>query len=65
MLRPDPLSTDNWTDPERDIRLLKTKERYGVGILDNGRGIAVARNLKVATTYPIAPKVEVVTNQGA
>lgn len=61
----DPLSTDNWTDPERDIRLLKTKERYGVGILDNGRGIAVARNLKVATTYPIAPKVEVVTNQGA
>ena len=55
----DPLSTDNWTDPERDIRLLKCKERYGVGILDNGRGIAVARNIAVAPTYPVAPTVKI------
>lgn len=53
------LSTDNWTDPERDIRLLKVKERYGVGILDNGRGIAVAKNLAVAPTYPVPPEVTV------
>ena len=51
------LSTDNWTDPERDVRLLKVKERYGVGILDNGKGIAVAKNIAVAPTYPEAPKV--------
>lgn len=51
------LSTDNWTDPERDIRLLKCKERYGVGILDNGHGITVARNLAVAPTYPEPPTV--------
>lgn len=51
------LTTDNWTDPERDIRLLKVKERYGVGILDNGRGITVARNLAVAPTYPVPPTV--------
>ncbi len=55
----DPLSTDNWTNPERDIRLLKCKERYGVGILDNGRGIAVARNIAVAPTYPVAPTVKI------
>ena len=53
------LSTDNWTDPERDIRLLKVKERYGVGITNNGRGITVARNLAVAPTYPVAPTVNV------
>ena len=53
------LSTDNWTDPERDLRLLKCKERYGIGILDNGRGIAVARSLAVAPTFPVAPKVTV------
>ena len=53
------LSTDNWTDPERDIRLLKVKERYGVGIQDNGRGIVVARNLAVAPTYPVPPVVKV------
>ena len=57
------LSTDNWVDPERDIRLLKCKERYGVGILDNGKGICVARNIAVAPSYPEAPKVTVVTKQ--
>ena len=53
------LTTDNWNDPERDIRLLKVKERYGVGILDNGRGITVARNIAVAPTYPVAPEVRI------
>lgn len=57
------LTTDNWTDPERDIRLLKCKERYGVGIIDNGRGIVVARNLAVAPTYPEPPVVSVVQKQ--
>jgi hypothetical protein len=57
----DALSTDNWTDPERDVRMLKAKERYGVGILDHGHGVAVARNLKVATTHPVPPQVEVIT----
>ena len=58
------LSTDNWTDPERDMRLLKCKERYGVGILDNGRGITVARNLAVAPTYPVPPTVTINTDLG-
>lgn len=51
------LSTENWNDPERDVRLLKVRERYGIGILDDGKGIAVARNIAVAPTYPVAPKV--------
>ena len=55
------LTTDNWTDPERDIRLLKVKERYGVGVLDNGRGITVARGLAVAPTYPVPPTVNINT----
>ena len=56
------LSTDNWSDPERDIRLLKVKERYGIGILNNGRGITVARNLAVAPTHPVPPTVRVQTD---
>ena len=55
----DAITTDNWTDPETDIRMLKCKERYGVGILDNGRGIAVARNIAIASTYPVPPTVKV------
>lgn len=53
------LSTDDWNDPERDMRMLKVKERYGVGILDNGKGITVARNIAVAPTYPLAPEVRI------
>ncbi len=55
------LGTDNWNDPERDIRLLKVKERYGVGILNNGRAITVARNIAVAPTYPVPPEVKIQT----
>ena len=59
------LTTDNWQDPERDLRLLKVKERYGVGILDNGKGITVARNIAVAPTFPVPPKVTIDTNLAA
>ena len=31
VVQKEELSTENWTDPERDIRSLKVKERYGVG----------------------------------
>ncbi len=53
------LSTENWVDPEKDIRALKCKERYGVGVLNNGRGITVSRNIAVAATYPTAPTVNI------
>lgn len=59
LVQREALSTDNWTDPERDIRLLKSKERYGVGILNQGRAITVARNLAVAPTYPVPPTVRI------
>lgn len=55
------LSTENWTNPERDIRSLKCKERYGIGINNNGRGITVARDIAVAPSYPQAPSVVVKT----
>lgn len=59
------VSLDNWTDPERDIRLIKAKERYGIGLLNNGRAITVARNIAVATSYPAQPVVNVrATEQG-
>lgn len=53
------LSTENWSDPEKDIRNLKAKERYGIGILNNGLAITVCKNLSVAATYPVPPTVRV------
>lgn len=48
----DDISTEQFDDPLRDIQTLKIKERYGVGILYGGLGIAVARNIKYAKTWP-------------
>jgi HK97 family phage major capsid protein len=47
----DEISTEQFDDPTRDIVSLKLKERYGVGVLNGGLGIAVARNIKFAKTF--------------
>lgn len=48
----DEISTEQFDDPTRDIQTLKLKERYGVGVLNGGLGIAVARHIKFAKTFP-------------
>ena len=53
------LTTENWTYPEKDIRNLKCKERYGVGILNNGKSITVAKGIAVAPSYPLPPVVRI------
>lgn len=45
------LTTESFDQPERDVTTVKIKERYGVAIADDGRGIAVAKNLVLAPTY--------------
>ena len=59
IVQKEALSTENWTDPERDLRNLKCKERYGVGILNNGKAITVAKNIEVAPSYPQAPVIKI------
>lgn len=51
MLVKEDISTEQWDNPERDIRALKIKERYAPGILNNGRAISVAKNIAYAQTY--------------
>ena len=36
---------------ERDVHQVKVKERYGLGVFDQGKGIAVARNVIVDRNY--------------
>ena len=62
MIQKEAMSLDNWTDPERDIRLLKVKERFGVGMLNNGRAVTVCKNIAVATSYPQAPVIRVLND---
>lgn len=51
LLVKDEISTEQFDDPTRDIQTLKVKERYGIGILNGGLGLAVARNIKFAKTW--------------
>ncbi|MGL4374607.1 MAG: hypothetical protein ACRCS6_12515, partial [Turicibacter sp.] len=55
----DELSTDEWTDPERDIKSLKVKERYGIGQYHHGKSVATARNIALDVTYPVPPTVTI------
>jgi len=45
------VTTDRWTDPERDIENIKMREEYGFAILEQGKAIAVARNINIARNY--------------
>lgn len=51
------LSTEQWNDPERDIQAIKVKERYGMGTLNNGKAIAVARNIAFKLSYPLPERM--------
>lgn len=51
LLVKEDLSTEKFDNPARDIYNIKVKERYGIGILYGGRGIAVAKNIALAKSY--------------
>jgi hypothetical protein len=49
------IMTDEWTDPSVDIRKIKLRERYGVGIFNEGMAIGVMRNVKVVPNEVVLP----------
>jgi len=53
IVQKDEMSVEQFDDPTRDIKALKLRERYGVGILHGGLGIAVAKNIRYAKTWPL------------
>jgi hypothetical protein len=48
----DEISTEEFSDPTRDIQTLKLRERYGVGILNGGLALSVAKNIPLKRTWP-------------
>ena len=55
------VTTDDWIDPERDVQFMKGKERYGIGLMNNGQAIVTIRNIAVAASYPAQPVINVNT----
>ncbi len=57
LLNKDNMSTEQFDNPLRDIRTLKVKERYGCAVLDEGRAVAVAKNIKFAKAWPYPTRI--------
>lgn len=53
MVVKEDISVEKWADLERDIQNIKVKERYGCGMLNNGMGVAVAKNLAFQLSYEL------------
>lgn len=49
------ITTEEFDDPARDIRKIKMMERYGLGILNEGKAIATIRNVKVVPNEVVLP----------
>jgi len=47
------VTNEEWDDPNRDIRTIKFRERYGLGVLNEGNAIAVARNVDIERAYAL------------
>lgn len=58
LLVKDDIKTDEFVDPSRDIRNMKMIERYGIGILNEGKAIAVAKNISMDKSYPDIPVIK-------
>lgn len=51
ILQRDPMSTDEFTDPRRDILNMKVRERYGLSSINSGRSSAVISNVRLEANY--------------
>jgi hypothetical protein len=49
------MQVDEWNDQAVDIRKIKMKERYGIGIFNEGQAIGVLRNVKVVPNEIVLP----------
>jgi hypothetical protein len=61
LLEKDPLTTEQFDDPMRDIQSIKVKERYGIGVLNEGKAVATARNLAFENSYPAPDRIKIVS----
>ena len=57
--------TDEFDDPRVDIRKIKLKERYGIGILNEGKAIAVFKNVHLVPNEIVLPAQTTMSMSGS
>lgn len=51
VIQKEELTTEGFDEPKRDVQCVKLREKYGIGIADQGRGIVIVKNLSASPTY--------------
>jgi hypothetical protein len=46
-----PVGVEEWDNPERDIRNMKIRESWGMQLLEQGKGVTIARYVVIARNY--------------
>jgi hypothetical protein len=59
------VTNEEWDDPSRDIRTIKFRERYGLGILNEGRAISIAKNVSITKAYDLEDRLRWTSGTGA
>ena len=59
------VTTEEFDDPRVDIRKIKLKERYGIGILNEGKAIGVLKNVHVVPNEVTLPAQAQISVSGA
>ena len=45
------ISVDEWKDPDVDIHAMKIKERWGMALLAQGKGVGIAKDVVIKDNY--------------
>jgi len=59
------ITTEEFEDPLRDLKKIKLRERYGLGILNEGKAIAVAKNIKLTRAFDLDDVITWTAGSGA
>ena len=59
------VTNEEWDDPNRDIRSIKFRERYGLGILNEGKAVSVAKNISITKAYDLEDNMGWTAGTGA
>ncbi len=51
ILQDKPMAFDQWENVERDMKMTKISEKYGLAITDGGRSAVVAKNVKIGINH--------------
>lgn len=53
------VTSDEWTDPARDIMKMKFRERYGLAIKNDGRAVGVLKNVTIGKNIDFGNRLSV------